>query len=243
MRLNSLPRFLLLRLAATICLCAAILPVHAENTTRYNQISLHAQAQRQVKHDLMRVTLYTESQDLDPVRLAQETTRVLNAATLAARAVADVTVQTGGRTSQPVYGKDSQRIIAWRERAELQLESGNFAALAALTSELMATLNIANRHFLVSQASRKAHEDSLLREAIATFRARAQLATQAFGGTEYRLVSVSLDNAGFRPLVVRQRLAAPMLTSASASSSAYQEIEAGTSEVSVTASGVIEIRQ
>jgi len=240
MRLTPLPQ-----LAATLCLYTATLltalPAHADTAARYNQISLHAQAQRNVVHDLMRVTLYTESQDSDPARLAQATTRVLNAATVKARAVAGVTVQTGSRASHPVYGKDNQRITAWRERAELQLEAGDFAALAALTAELMETMKIASRRFMISPASRKSHEDSLIEEAITAFRARAQLATQAFGGKDYRLVSVNLDNTGFRPLVMRQRMAAPMMASAP-SSAAYQEIEAGTSEISVTASGVIEIR-
>jgi len=197
MRLTPIPR-----LAAMLGLCAATLlpalPAHADTASRYNQVSLHAQAQRNVVHDLMRVTLYTESQDSDPARLASAITGELNAATVKARAVAGVTVQSGSRASHPVYGKDSQRIVAWRERAELQLESGDFAALAALTSELMDTLKIASRHFMISPASRKSHEDSLIEEAIAAFRARAQLAAQAFGGKDYRLVSVSLDNAGFR---------------------------------------------
>jgi len=228
-------------LACAVTILAVVTPARADTAARYNQISLHAQAQRNVVHDLMRVTLYTESQDSDPARLAQTTTNILNAATVKARATAGVTVQTGSRASHPVYGKDNQRITAWRERAELQLESSDFAALAALTSELMDTMKIASRRFTISPASRKTHEDSLIEEAIAAFRARAQLAAQAFGGKDYRLVSVNLDNAGFRPLVTRQRMAAPVLASAS-SSATYQEIEAGASEVSVTASGVIEIR-
>jgi len=222
----------------TVFLMLTLLPAQA--APQYHQITLHAQAQRNVVHDLMRVTLYTESQDADPARLAAQTTQVLNAATVRARAATGVTVQTGSRASSPVYGKDNQRVIAWRERAELHLESADFAALAALTSDLMTTLKIASRQFIISPASRKTHEDSLLVEAIAAFRARALLAAQAFGGSGYRLVSVSLDSGGFRPLAARQRVAASGLASASYGAS-YQEIEAGTSEVSVTASGVVEV--
>jgi len=235
MRLSAL-----LQLAVAFCAGAALLPAQA--APQYHQITLHAQAQRNVVHDLMRVTLYSESQDADPARLAEATTRVLNAAIVKARAASGVTVQTGSRASSPVYAKDNQRVTAWRERAELHLESSDFAALAALTSELMATLKIASRQFIISPASRKTHEDSLLLDAIAAFRARALLAAQAFGGSGYRLVSVSLDGGGFRPLVVRQRVAASGLASmASSASYTYQEIEAGTSEVSVTASGVVEV--
>jgi len=222
------------------------LPAHASNPAiealRYNQISLQAQAQRAVVHDLMRVTLYSEAQDTDPAKLAEQTTRVLNAATSRARQVAGITIQTGSRASHPVYGKDGKRINAWRERAELHLESSDFAALAALAARLQGeNLQVSHQQFMLSKALRKTHEDSLMQEAIAAFRERAQLATQAFGGKDYRLVSLELDSTGFRPITLRQRVvAAPM--SASVSSSAYQEIEAGTSEVSITAAGVIEIR-
>jgi len=104
-------------------------------------------------------------------------------------------------------------------------------------------MKIANRQFMISKASRQRHEDSLIEEAIAAFRARAQLATQAFDGKGYRLVSLDLDSAGFRPLVARQRVASEMYASVSSQSKSYQEIEAGTSTVSITASGVIEIEK
>jgi len=225
-----------------IFLLLAALPAHADPAPRYNLISLNAQAQREVVHDLMRVTLYTESQDSDPARLADVTTRVLNAATVKARAIAGVTVQTGARASHPVYTKDNQRITAWRERAELSVTSADFAALAALTSDLMGEMKIASRHFMISKASRKSHEDSLIQEAIAAFRARAQLAAQAFGGKDYRLVNLDLNGTGFRPLATRQRVASSAYASMSTSATTYQEIEAGSSTVSITASGVIEIQ-
>jgi len=237
MRLTSLPH-----LGAILCLCAMMAPAHADAPTPYNRISLHAQAQRDVLHDVMRVTLYSEAQDADPARLADETTRVLNAATAQARAVAGVTVQTGARASHPVYAKDNQRILAWRERAELSVTSADFAALAALTSDLMGELKIASRHFMISKASRKSHEDSLIQEAIAAFRARAQLAAQAFGGKDYRLVNLDLGGTGFRPLVTHQRATSSAYASMSTSATTYQEIEAGSSTVSITASGVIEIQ-
>jgi len=213
----------------------------AQETPNYNQISLQAQAQRDVVHDLMRVTLYTEAQGSDAAKLAADTTRVLNAATERARAVAAVRVQTGGRTSYPVYEKNRTRITAWRERAELQLESSDFAALAALVAELSDTLQMGQRSFAVSPARRKAVEDELIGEAIAAFRARAQLAVEAFEGQRYRLVSLNLDSGGLRPRPVyaqRMMMAADMESAAGPA----QEIEAGTSEVLVTASGVVELQ-
>jgi len=238
MYLSRLPR-----IAAALLLSAATLgspPAWTNEAPRYDQISLQAQAQRDVVHDVMRVTLYREAQDSDPAALMVQTTRALNAATARARQVSGVTIQTGSRASYPVYGKDHRRIIAWRERAELHLESSDFAALAALTAELQGDLKMASQHFMISKTSRKTVEDSLIQEAIAAFRARAQLAAQAFGGKDYRLVSLNLDSVGFRPVLMHQRMASAMLASGDGMES--QQIEAGSSEVGVTASGVIEIR-
>jgi len=234
---------LLLSSAALFGLSARADNSAGSETLRYNQVSLQAHAQRDVVHDLMRVTLYSEVQGADPARLATQTTRTLNAATGQARQVAGVVIQTGSRTSYPVRDKDGKRIIAWRERAELHLESADFAALATLTSELLGELKMANRHFMISKSSRKTHEDSLLQEAIAAFGERARLAAQALGGKGYRLVSLNLDSGGFNA-VRPQRMAAPMMASASAySTNDAQQIEAGTSEVRMTASGVIEVQR
>jgi len=228
---------------AVLWLAAALSAgVQAQETPSYNQISLQAQAQREVVHDVMRVTLYTEAQDTDAARLAASTTETLNAATVRARQTPGVRVQTGGRASYPVTEKNRQRITAWRERTELQLESADFAALAALVAELSADMKIAERHFAISADRRKAVENELIQEAIAAFRARAQLAVAALEGKGYRLVGLNLDSGGFRPRPVyaqRTMMAAAMDASAGGEA---QHIEAGSSEVTVTASGVVELQ-
>jgi len=225
------------RLAAALLLLASLLGMPAHADERYNQVSLQAQAHRNVAHDLMRVSLYSERQGADPAKLAAETTRVLNEATAKARQAQAVSVQSGSRTSAPVYDKDRRRIVAWRERAELQLESTDFAALAELAAALQGEMKIAGQYFLISTASRKANEDSLIEQAIAAFRARAQLATQALGGKSYRLISLNLDSAGFRPIMAQRAVSFMAADSAEA-----QQISAGTSEVVITAAGVIEIQ-
>jgi len=247
--LNDIAMFPLSRFIPALLLFSAALfslSAHADNpaseSPRYNLISLQAHAQRDVVHDLMRVTLYSEAQGADPAKLAAQTTRTLNAATEQARQVAGVVIQTGSRTSIPVRDKDGKRIIAWRERAELHLESADFAALATLVSELLGELKMADRYFMISKTRRKTHEDRLLQEAIAAFGERARLAAQALGGKGYRLVSLSLDSSGFSA-VRPQRLAASMMASASAYiTNDAQQIEAGTSEVRMTAVGVIEVQ-
>ena len=72
-----------IRSAAIITLSAsalASLPAMAADALHYNQISLRAEASQEVARDKMIVTLYTESQNADPAKLAAEITTTLNQA-------------------------------------------------------------------------------------------------------------------------------------------------------------------
>lgn len=214
--------------------CLACLPAAADQA-RYNQIALRAEATSEVAHDRMHVTLYSEAQHQDPAQLAALTTQTINQALQQARKASGVVVSLGTRNSYPVYEEKGQQITAWRERAELRLESGDFAALSTLTGELMKTLKMGSLHFSVSDAVRKQNEDALIKDAITAFRARAQLATEALGGRDYRIVSLNLGNGGYQPVMRSMAIKAM-------DSMPTPEIEAGTRQVSIAADGVIEVQ-
>lgn len=205
---------------------------------RYNQIALRAEVSQEIAHDLMHVTLYSEAQDDDPAALAAQITRTLNAAVSQARGVKGVSVALGSRNSYPVYDDKGQKITAWRERAELRLESADFATLSKLTGEMLKELKMAGMDFSIAPATRKTHEDALLKEAVVAFRARAQLATEALGGSGYKLVNLSLSSGGFQPpMPMRMAKGMAMMDAA-----VTPEIEAGTSQVTVNADGMIEVQ-
>ena len=229
------------RLAATFALglaTVASLPAMAEEP-RYNQVSLRAEVSQEVAHDRMFVTLYTEAQSEDPAALASDVTKTLNAAIDKARKVQGVKVSLGSRQSYPVYENEGSKISAWRERAELRLESADFAALSQLTGQLLQQLKMGNMSFSIASATQKKTEDALLQDAINAFKARAQLATNALGGKDYKLVSLSLNGGGFQaPMPMRM---GAMKSMAEADAAPTPEIEAGSSQVSVNADGVIEI--
>jgi len=209
-----------------------------------NQVSLSAEASREIEHDLMRVTLYSQVEGEHPAQLAKITTERLNAAIGKAREVKAVNLQSGNRSTSPVYSRNGEKILKWRESAELHLESQDMTALATLISELLSDeLTMGRRSFSVSREKRVANEDSLTQEAIAAFRARAQLATEALGYTHWRLIQMNLDgrSIGARPLVARAQ-SMDMLEMASADSGfTSQQIEAGRSTLSVRVDGVIEV--
>lgn len=231
------------RLSAALALATAAfasLPAMADEA-RYNQVALRAEVSQDVAHDLMHVTLFSESENSDPAKLAAEITRTLNAAVEKARATKGITVSLGSRNSYPVYDDKGQKITRWRERAEVRLESADFAALSQLSADLMGSLKMAGMDFSIADATRKKNEDALLKDAVDAFKARAQLATQALGGSGYKLVSLNLNSDGFqpRPMMAMRAAKAGMMMAEDAPA---PEIEAGTSRVNVTADGVIEVQ-
>ena len=216
--------------------CIACLPAVADEQ-HYNQISLRAEASSEVAQDRMHVTLFTESQHEDPAQLAAQTTRAINKALQRARKVKDVEVSQGSRSSYPVYEEKGQKITAWRERAELRLESGDFAAISKLTGELMQDLQMGGMSFSVSDSIRQQNEDALLKDAVTAFRARAQLATEALGGSDYKIVSLNLNSGGnYRPEMMRS------VSMKSMDAMPTPDVEAGTRQISINADGVIEVQ-
>ena len=221
------------------CGLLASLPALAEDAPRYNQISLRAEVSKDVPRDLMVVTLYSEAQDTDPGKLAKGITETLNKALQQARQVKDVKVSQGSRNSYPIYDSKNQKITGWRERAELRLESADFPALSKLTGELQSTLKMDNMEFSIADATRKSSEDALLKDAVAAFKARAQLATDALGGKGYKIVNLNFNTNGYPMPYARGGM---MMKAAMADSAPTPEVEAGTSQVNMSADGVIEVQ-
>ncbi|MFJ4144046.1 SIMPL domain-containing protein [Pseudomonas sp. NPDC089734] len=233
---NLRPVALIMTLGIAALACAQAMADEA----RYNQISLRAEVNQEVPRDLMLVTLYSEAQDSDPARLAAQITETLNKALGQARQVKDVTVRQGSRNSYPIYGEKGQTITGWRERAELRLESADFAALSRLTGELLNDLKMGGMDFSISSPARKASEDALLKDAVTAFKARAQLVTEALGGTGYKLVNLNLNTSGYpQPYL---RAPAMMMKAERADAAPTPDVEAGTSQVNVSADGVIEVQ-
>ncbi|TBU89506.1 SIMPL domain-containing protein [Phytopseudomonas dryadis] len=229
------------RLATALAITAAgLFSLTAQaDEARYNQVSLSTQVSHEVAHDLMQVTLYSEAQNKDPAALAAEITRTLNAALSQARGVEGISVSQGSRNSYPVYSEKGETISAWRERAEIRLESADFAALSKLTGEMLTSLKMGGMNFSIATATRKQEEDALIKDAVAAFKARAQLTTEALGGSSYKLVSLNLSSGGFMQPPMRPQM---MKAAAFANDSVTPEIEAGTSQVTLSADGVIEVQ-
>lgn len=223
-----------------LCLAFASAPVLADHyEQRYNQVALRAEVQQSVSHDTLRVTFFAEEQEAEPAKLAERITTRLNQGLETARQARGVKVSSGNRSSQPVYDKERENIVAWRERGEIVIEGSDFAVLTELTGNLMDNLSLGSMQFSLSPTTRRATEDELIQEAIEAFKARADLATRGLGGSGYKVVHLNLNTQMSQPpALYRARQA--MAMSADMEMSA-PSVESGQADVTVSADGTIEV--
>jgi len=203
---------------------------------RYNAVGLQAEVQREVQNDRLDATLYVELTDTDPAALADTLNKRIGEAMRLAKEAQGVQARSGGNRTFPVYARNNV-LEGWRGRAEIRIESRDFEAASRLIGRLQASLQLAGVSFSVSPESRRAVENQLIAGAIAAFKARAEIAKTALGGRGYRLVRLNVGHAQHVPvprLAMARAAAAPQ-------GGTPPSLEAGFSQVRVTADGTIEI--
>ena len=202
-----------------------------ERERGFDVVSLEAQASREVENDQLVAVLAVEQHGPDPAALADAVNRRMAEALKRAGAVPAVKARSGNYQTFPRYDRN-QRIEGWQVSQELRLESADFDAVTRLIGGLQEHLVVRSMAVRLSPEARRAAEDALIAEAIAAFRARAELVREAMKAGGYRVRSLTLGTPGGsppRPLEMRA-MAAPVA------------LEAGVSQVTMTASGSIQLR-
>jgi predicted secreted protein len=97
-------------------------------------------------------------------------------------------------------------------------------------------MQLAGMQFAVSPEARQKAENEMLADAIAAFRARAEIARSALGGKSYRIQRLGLNTSsnGAPPRPMLRAMAADAAMAA-------PPVEAGESVILVNASGSVEI--
>ncbi|MEQ1774089.1 MAG: SIMPL domain-containing protein [Burkholderiales bacterium] len=202
---------------------------------RYNSVELQAEAQREVQNDLLNALLYVELEDASPAAVASAVNKRVNDALRIAKDVKGVRVRSGNNQTYPVYSKNNT-LQNWRGRGEIRIDSGDFEAASNLIGKLQANMQLGNISFSVSPETRRTVENELITEAIAAFKARAEIVKTALAGRSYKLQRLNLASSYNTPQ--------PRLTMARAASSAEvaaPNLEGGVSQVTIRANGAVEI--
>ena len=195
-------------------------------------VSVTASATMSVANDRMHAWLRAEVDNADPARAAADVNARIGKAIARAKAVSAVEVRTSGYSSYQIT--DKANVTRWRVQQSMMLESGDFAALAALLTKLQADdgLVMSGMSFDVSKDARRKAEDALTQEAIKGWQARAQSASKALGFDTWRVGRVTVQS-GEPPMRPQ-----PMMRMAAAAGGAPPvNAEGGNTDVTVTVMG------
>ncbi len=209
----------------------------ADTPPTYDRVSLSEQASTEIDNDLMVAVLYARHQGRQPARLAEQVNREIEQAIRIAKETPDIVVRTLNYNTQPVY--DKGKISAWRVSQSLRLESTRSDALGELLGQLQEKLQLQSLSYEVSPQQRRKHIDTVIETALARFQERARRVAAALGRKGWRLVRLSINDGGSPPVpIMRTEMFADMAMR----KREPVAIESGTSRLSVSVNGEIELR-
>ncbi len=210
-------------------------PTHAdENEPPMNRVSFQIEASRDVENDLVTAVLATTEEDSNPATLADRINTTMTWALGTARTTEGIDVKSGAYNTHPVH--DKTRIVRWRGSQSLILESADVEAISKLIGELQSRIQVQSVRFSISPKLRRAVQDELIVEALAAFKARAEIVRTNLDSAGYELVEISINTGGGGPVPV------PGYKRAMAAEVAQPVFESGTNELSVHVNGTIELR-
>lgn len=221
-----------------ICLTLILLPFNASATEEKvrDQVSFQVEVGRDVENDRAMAVMYVTAEDKRAAGLADAINQAMSWALQQALANNAVTSRSGTYQTYPVY--DEKKIVRWRGRQELQLESEDVGQLSQLIGILQSRLQIQSMRFTVSPERRQKVEDTLIEQAMKGFQARAEIVRKSLGAKGYELREVSIRSSARPPEVPLRAEGVAMMHRA-----AVQQpgLESGTSHLSIVAAGSIRL--
>lgn len=208
----------------------------ADDAVIEDQVSFQVEVDREVNNDRVVAILNVTAEHRDPAKLAGQINDTMTWALAQLSDKQVVRPRSGGYQTYPVY--DDKKIVRWRGRQELQLESGDVDRLSQLIGGLQARLQVQSLQFSVSADKRRDVESALIEEVLAAFQQRAELIRKSLGASAYRLMDMTVHTGGTqRPVPLR----AEKMASVSRAAVSTPAMERGTTRVSVQASGRIHL--
>ena len=225
-------------LTAAIAMALACTVAHAQERaeTPFNLVSLAAQAEREVANDTLTAVLAVDSEGGDPVALADGANRAMREALKLAQTYRSVKAKSLNYQTWPVY--DKARIVRWRVRQELRLESRDFAQATELIGKLQSTLVVSGLAVGLSPEARKEAENSLIVEALAAFHERAEIVRDAQKAKGYRVKELQINGGGG----AQPRMYAAQRAGIASAAIAQPAVEPGASNIQINVSGTVQLQ-
>jgi len=217
--------------------CASVAHGDEAGEDAMNRVSLQAESSKQVANDLMQAVLSAELEDRSPAKLADMINQAMTWALAKSRNAPGITVQSGGYQTYPIRREGA--IVAWRASQQLRLESSDTDRMTVLIGELQSRLQLGSLTFTVSREVRRATENELIDAALDIFKQRAEIVRENLAAASYRIVEIDIRTSGAPPRPPAPRGGRHMALHAELVT--RPAVEAGSSEVSVSVSGTIQL--
>ena len=176
---------------AVLALAAGGALAQAPQQPFFNVVTLDASATAEVPVDTVTMTLFTEEQGPDPGQLATRVNARLDEALAKAKGQSKVEARSGNYQTNAIYDRGNQ-ITGWRTRADIVLESRDFAAAGALAAALQPGMKLSSMAFSLSRSAREAAEATLLADALNRFQNRARAIAKTLGFPGYVLGQINV---------------------------------------------------
>ncbi len=222
--------------AVTAALILSISSVaFGEEQIQFNVINLSAEQSRQVGNDVMAVIMQAAAQKNSSLEAGRKVNELMSWADQIISEEERVKHQTMNYQTRPVY--QERNIVGWNASQQLLLQSSDFDVLTTMLGTLQQQLQIVSMRFEVSSEKRQEELDTLIVEALEAFRKKAELIALTMKAQDYRLVSLSVDENGSRPIAYRGLAQAEAM----AVQAPAPSVEAGDSKIEVRVSGSIQL--
>ncbi len=228
MRVNLKP------LVLTLLISFPLLASSHDSKDHYDRVNLSASAQTRIENDIVIAMLYAEEEGSDSVQLADLVNQRIGDAIEQLKRQDAIKLQTNSYSTRPVYNKN--KIIGWRGRQGIRLESRDMALMSKLLGDLQQSLSLQDISFAISAELKNATDDRLIGEALQVFEQRAKHIVAQLGRRDYKIVDLNISTSG-SPGMPRQYEMSAMVTSKLSAPS----IEGGEQTLQVTVNGQIEM--
>lgn len=208
-----------------------------EDANRFNRISFAETVTETVSNDQVTVHFLARAQDDDPDAVAREINQQMQQTKRLLDRTSGLRVQTGGYQIHPIYDKN-RKIQSWHGQQSLSIETQNTPGLAEILADLQSLLNYNGMQFSVSRQQKERVMSQLLKRGIQAYRDKAKQIARAFGKEAFNITETRIENT-MPPGLYRQPRALAM-TAMKAESAPV--MEAGESDIRLTISGVVTIR-
>lgn len=201
----------------------------------FPQLSLNADAAREVTQDRVAVVLAHTLESADPAGAQRQVNERLNPVLAKLRDNRNIEVQSEGYSTQPTWSDG--RIVSWRVRGGIRVTGTPSEAFNQLIGEVATALNVESVSYFLSEKARRALEEELIAEAFTAFRHKAEAAAKSLGYASWSVRAVSLSDAsGDMPQPMPKMM---MARAAGASDAAPMPIAEGRTTVRVGVSGSV----